>query len=107
MLRITWAAAADDTTPPTSLRYRVYASVHAGGAAARPPAVVTEPGATSAYIVASPQGVRHFVVVRALDADGREDGNTIEKSAVAVPDEVAPVFSGVRNASRDPSPAGC
>ncbi len=104
-LRITWPAASDDKTPAEQLRYRVYVSTKSGRAVSRPPVVTSEPGRTSVYVAVAPLGATHHVVVRALDADGLEDANTIEQSATATPDTTPPTFGGAKMVRSEPRAA--
>jgi hypothetical protein len=104
-LRVTWSAATDDKTPPEQIRYRVYVSTKSGRAISRSAILTSEPGSTSVYIAVAPPGATHHVVVRALDADGLEDANTVEKSAMASPDTTPPVFGGARAVRPEPGAA--
>ena len=101
-LRVSWAPATDDITQPAAIRYRVYTSVTAGRATSRAAVFTTAPGATSAYVQASPPGVVHYVVVRAVDGDGREEKNVVEKSTVLAPDLAPPSFAGIKSAQSVP-----
>jgi hypothetical protein len=96
---VSWERAQDDRTPIDQIRYRVHASTLPGRALARPPVFTTAPGQTSVMLDVSPSGVDHYVVVRAVDAEEQTDGNAIEKSARAVPDETPPMFAGARSAA--------
>jgi hypothetical protein len=98
-LRVTWAAASDDKTAADAIRYRVYAALHSGQPTRSAAVVTTSPGATSAIIAVSPPGARHFVVVRAVDAEDHEDSNVVEKSALAVADTTPPTFAGLQEAT--------
>jgi hypothetical protein len=75
-----------------AVRYNVYASLIEGRAAKNAPVGTT----AGAIIVLAPTiaNERHFITVRAVDASGLEDGNVLEKSAVAAPDTAAPQFAG-------------
>jgi hypothetical protein len=46
--------------------------------------------------------VPHYVVVRAVDVEGNEDANRIEKSTVASGDSVAPTFAGLKTVRSEP-----
>lgn len=96
-MRLTWTVANDDKTPAAELRYRVYVSTRPGRATSRPAVVTSEPGATSTYVAVAPTEVTHFVVVRAVDGDGNEDANSVEKSVKASADTTPPVFAGVKS----------
>ena len=98
-LRVSWAPATDDRTPPEAIVYRVYVSSHAGQAARRPAVATSSPGASDLFVQIAPPGATYHVVVHAVDADGNEDRNGVEKSAVASADSVAPTFAGAKTAA--------
>jgi hypothetical protein len=97
-LQVTWAAGRDDVTPPERLRYRIYLSRYTGRATTRPAVVTTEAGMTSAFVSVSAPGATYFAVVHAVDEQGNEDANRVEKNAVAQADGQAPTFAGVKSA---------
>ncbi|MBX3226200.1 MAG: fibronectin type III domain-containing protein [Labilithrix sp.] len=53
---------------------------------------------TAVTITPEKQGERYYVIVRAADASGLEDRNTIVKSAIASPDTAPPSFNGLKTA---------
>lgn len=91
-LVVAWKAA------PSAVSYRVYASLIEGRTLRNAP-IATVVG-TALVVVPTTPGERHFVTVRAVDGAGVEDGNTLEKSAVASPDTTPPLFSGARTVSQ-------
>jgi hypothetical protein len=95
-LRVSWRAGDDKESGAASLRYRIFVSVR-GGRAVENPVLTTEPNATSAYVRVDPVGVRHYVTVRAVDPEGHEDANTIEKSAQPSADSTPPTFLGAKS----------
>jgi hypothetical protein len=121
--RVTWKLATDPGpggTPQDRIAYRAYRSATAGGedfsvarrcgealpdsgpvAQANAPCYASAPaGATSLTVHDAIPNHTFFYVVRAVDAAGNEDGNTIEVSAKN-DDETAPEFSGVSSVSVD------
>lgn len=98
-LRVTWSPASDDSAAKEAIAYKVYVSTHPGEGVKKAAVVVTAPGAAEAFVKVSPAGARHYVVVRAVDPEGHEDGNVVEKSALAVPDTAAPSFGGIKSAT--------
>jgi hypothetical protein len=77
-------------------QYRVYISLHQGRPLKNAPVATTTD--TTLVITPTSFGERHYVTVRAVDAAGVEDGNTVEKSAIAAPDTTPPQFAGARTA---------
>lgn len=94
-LRISWRPGDDEESGAASLRYRIYVSVRSGRAIENP-VLTTEPGATSAYLRVEPASTKHYVTVRAVDPDGREDANIVEKSAQPAIDTTPPTFLGAK-----------
>lgn len=84
-LHLSWLAASDDATDPALIRYRVYVATQSGDQDFLLPALETAPGETRATLDGLPNGTVHFVVVRAVDEDGREDANTVEWFGVPNP----------------------
>lgn len=95
-LRVSWRAGEDAESGAASLRYRIYVSVR-GGRAIENPVLTTEPNVTSAYVRVEPASAKHYVTVRAVDPEGHEDNNTIEKSAQPALDTTPPTFLGVKS----------
>lgn len=90
-VRLDWMAGQDNVTLPGSLRYRVFVAGTAGGQNFGAPILTTGPGATSAIVTNAHSPLialnqRAYFVVRALDQAGNLDDNTVEVSAIPVPD---------------------
>ena len=86
-LTIQWEAAIDDVTPKEGISYRVYTSTERQDESkfTRPPAALTEPGASAHRLTGLPNGETVFVVVRAVDALGNVDDNELEWAAMPNP----------------------
>lgn len=95
-----WSAASDNVTPASDIVYLVYRATTAGGESFATPSFTTAPGATSLSIGQLPINTRYYFVVRARDAAGNVDGNTVEVSATtpATSDTQAPSFAGATSA---------
>jgi chitodextrinase len=101
---LSWNAATDNVTPSANVVYLVYMATTPGGENLAAPYFVTAAGATSVSLpppcIISPCMPNPFVpgtyyfVVRARDAAGNIDGNTVERSVV-VPDVTPPAFAGI------------
>lgn len=85
VLHLSWTAASDDATDPSLLRYRVYVATQSGDQDFLLPTLETAPGETRATLDGLTNGTALFVVVRAVDEDGREDANTVEWFGVPNP----------------------
>ncbi len=88
-VRIDWKAG-DDESGSASLTYRAYAASTSGGQDFSSPVLTTGAGETSAILTSATTplvavGTTVFLVVRATDADGNEDRNTVELHAIPVP----------------------
>lgn len=96
-----WTAATDDRSTPEQIVYNVYVARSSGGQDWQNPTTTTPAGATSAVVTNLDPETEYFVVVRAKDAAGNEDGNTTEKFATTpeLPDEVKPTFAGLASAT--------
>ena len=92
---LTWDPATDDLTPPPAMTYLIYTSDKTGAEDFDTPALVTDPGATSASVTRLPDATKaRFFVVRARDAAGNVDTNTKELSAKPAADVMPPTFGG-------------
>lgn len=98
-LQVSWAAAADQVTPAAQLSYLVFAATTSGGQAFFAPTAQSAPGATSITLTGLQAGTPYFVVVRARDAAGNTDTNTVQVSATTTPDVTAPTFAGAVSAA--------
>jgi hypothetical protein len=98
-ITVTWEAAIDDLTPTPGIGYFVYMATTAGAEDFSVPSFVTDPGVTAYLVPALPQpGATYYFVVRAHDAAGNIDANTVEVSAIPGPDTIPPVFAGCTSA---------
>ena len=79
---LTWAAATDPVTPSSQLVYEIFMATSPGAEDYATPAYTSAPGATSFVTPPLPLGTRYFVV-RARNAAGREDSNTVERQSVS------------------------
>jgi len=105
-----WHDAKDDGTPDANIRYNVYVTDTAGMEDFKKPLLTTKPGALSVTIdhadptaptfLLEPQ-TTYYAVVRAVDADGNEDDNTVELAGTTL-EGVPPVFGGARLAAAEP-----
>jgi hypothetical protein len=79
---LTWAAATDPVTPSSQLVYEIFVATAPGAENYATPTYTTAPGATSFVTpLSQDQGTRYFVV-RARNAAGREDANTVERAGI-------------------------
>ena len=78
--RLCWSAGTDDTTAPAMLSYDVYQATAMGAEDfTRLPTTASTPGATCTSITGLTPGSRYCWVVRARDAAGNRDANTVER----------------------------
>jgi hypothetical protein len=75
-----WWPAIDDTTSPDDIVYEVFQATRAGGEDFSHPTYVSAPGDLT-VVTPALQAQRYYYVVRARDADGQSDANTIELAA--------------------------
>jgi len=106
-LLVSWAAAADTTTPATRIVYDLYVSDASQGQNFSTPTLTSAPGATSATITGLAPQVTRFVVVRARDEAGNTaqsmveaSGSTLAKPSAGSADSTAPVWVAGPNVSR-------
>lgn len=93
-----WPPATDSVTPSNEIRYRVFYSTASGEQDLSRPRVVSEPGVTQVLLTDLELGTEYFFIVRAVDADGNTDLNSIEKTVETLPrDAVAPLFGGAES----------
>ena len=78
-IKVSWAPASDDVSPPDQLNYRVYVATRPGGEDFAHPAA-TAAGVSTVNVSGLSPAVTYFVVVRAADQAGNEDTNQVEKS---------------------------
>ncbi|HEX4445208.1 MAG TPA: fibronectin type III domain-containing protein, partial [Polyangiaceae bacterium] len=104
-LFVTWGAASTAALPDGGgvFTYRVYVATAPGLENFGAPTVVSAPGATSIVIDNGlTASTKYYVVVRAVDASGHEDTNTVEQSATLQADITAPLFAGVTSVTPAP-----
>jgi len=80
-INLQWNPASDDQTPAAGIVYLIYKATIAGGENLSVPTFTTSPGATSFSVTGLSPGTRYYFIVRAKDAAGNIDSNTVEKSA--------------------------
>jgi hypothetical protein len=95
-LLVTWNPATEAGTDASAFTYRVYLATTAGGEDFAAPTATSAPGATSFVIDKSlTASAKYYVVVRAVDAAGHEERNSVEQSATTQVDITPPLFEGV------------
>jgi hypothetical protein len=83
--------------------YRVYIGTTPGGENFSAPTLEAGAGTTSVVVTSGlTANTKYYVVVRAVDAAGHEDTNTVEQSATLQSDTTAPVFGGVTSVMSAP-----
>ncbi len=97
-----WQAATDASTTAGQMRYRVYLAPHGTAIDYAKPTATTAAGATSFELTKLSSGQSYDVAVRALDAAGQSDDNTVVHTASPAADTKAPKFGGATAAT----PAG-
>lgn len=97
-LLVTWKAATDDVTAKPAILYDLFTGKLAADFTVAP-TYTSAPGATS-YVIngLSPKQVI-ALGVRARDAAGNRDGNTVSKSVTMPGDTTAPTFAGAKSIS--------
>lgn len=99
-ITLNWNAATDDNTPTANIVYQVYQATSPMGQSFATPTATTQPGATSYTVTGLAAATKYYFIVRARDAAGNIDKNTIEVTATTpVPDTTAPTFGGVTGAT--------
>jgi hypothetical protein len=95
-ITVSWAAATDDFTAQSALRYDVwYATASGAQDFIGEPQFTSAPGATSATVPGLSPGTTYYFVVRARDIEGLRDANVVEVSDTTKTDDTPPVFAGV------------
>ncbi len=95
----TWSAASDAVTPAAQIVYDVFLATTSGAHDFTKPTLTSAPGANSAELTGLTAGSEVFVVVRARNAAGEHDSNTVEKSGKPADDTQAPTFAGAKAAT--------
>jgi len=80
--RLTWDAATDPVTPSSQLVYDIFVATAPGGEDYTKPMWTTAPGAIAFVTPSVPRAGTLFFVVRARNAAGHEDTNTVERQGV-------------------------
>ena len=78
---LTWKAATDPVTPSPQIVYEIFVATSPGAEDYATPTYTTSPGATSFVTPVPPDGTEYFVV-RARNAAGHEDANTVERQGI-------------------------
>jgi hypothetical protein len=79
---LTWNAATDPVTPSSQIVYDIFVASVPGGENYATPMYTTSPGATSFLTPGAPRAGAVYFVVRARNAAGHEDANTVERQGV-------------------------
>jgi len=90
-INLQWDPASDDQTPAAGIVYLVYMATTSGGENLSVPNFTTSPGATSFSATGLSPGTRYYFIVRAKDAAGNIDSNTVEKSATTFYETCVPL----------------
>jgi hypothetical protein len=94
---VAWAPATDNGTTSDKIKYRVYVTETPGAEDYTTPAVTSAPGATTATVTGLLESKTYYAVVRAVDASGNADSNTVEVSSKTL-DRTPPTFLGLQSA---------
>jgi hypothetical protein len=101
-VQVSWDAASDDLTATAGIAYTITWSTSAKSAPNGTLGVLTEPGVTSAVVSNLPNpSSKYYFTVRARDAAGNTDDNSVAVSGSTTKDQTPPVFSGCA-AAADP-----
>jgi len=94
-VKVSWAAAKDDLTPPEGIAYTITWSTSAKAAPGGTLGLLTAPGVTSAVVSNLPDpSTKYYFTVRARDAAGNTDDNTVAVGGSTTKDKTPPLFSG-------------
>jgi len=83
-INLQWNPASDDQTPAAGIVYLVYMATTSGGENLSTPTYTTFAGDTSFSVLGLSPGTTYYFIVRAKDAAGNMDSNTVEKSATTL-----------------------
>jgi hypothetical protein len=101
-VEVSWDAATDDLTPPAGIAYTITWSTSAKAAPDGTLGLLTQPGVTSAVVSNLPNpSSKYYFTVRARDAAGNTDDNTVAVGGSTTKDQTPPAFSGC-TAAADP-----
>jgi len=81
-INLQWNPASDDRTLAANIVYLVYRATTSGGENLSVPNFTTLHGVTSFSVTGLSPSTRYYFIVRAKDAAGNIDSNTVEKSAM-------------------------
>lgn len=94
-VELAWDPATDDLTPSGAMLYEAFVGFTSGAVSFVTPAAISKPGASSVIVTDLPNPeTDYFFVVRARDASGNLDDNTVEVTGKTGPDTLPPVFGG-------------
>ena len=79
---LTWTAATDPVTPSSQIVYDIFVATSPGGEDYATPTYTTLSGVTSFVTPGVPPSGTQYFVVRARNAAGHEDANTVERQGV-------------------------
>lgn len=96
-LLVEWKPGRDNGTQESDLKYRIYVAGQPGAEDFTTPTLESPAGQTSAVVSGLDPLSPYYAVVRAVDAAGNEDQNTVELYA-KTPEGVPPTFSGAKQA---------
>jgi hypothetical protein len=93
---LTWGAASDNVTPPSSIAYDICVTTSNGGCAnaAFNAYTTSSAGATSMTVTGLTPLTSYYFVVRARDAAAKRDANNVQVSGTTKADTTAPTFAG-------------
>jgi hypothetical protein len=98
-LLVVWSPASMPGDPTAALRYRIYEGTSAQPIAYATPLLQTGVGSVSAVIGGLSADTTYAFGVRAVNAAGIADANTVQKTGKTALDTSAPVFGGVKTAA--------
>ncbi|MFO0677471.1 MAG: hypothetical protein U0169_13130 [Polyangiaceae bacterium] len=96
---VTWSTATDNVTPNAGIVYLPYIATTSGGQNFASTPTPTAPNALAYAFTGLAPNTDYWVVVRARDAKGNVDTNTVERMAHTPPDTSRPTFNGGTNVS--------
>jgi hypothetical protein len=98
-LLVAWQPGSQPGDPEAALRYLVYAGPANAPLEYAMPAATARPGATSALVTGLQPGTAYVVGVRAVNAAGVQDGNTVQLDGTPADDTKPPTFAGLKAAA--------
>ncbi|NVN91267.1 MAG: Ig-like domain-containing protein [Desulfuromonadales bacterium] len=105
---LAWSPASDNLSSPANISYQIYLSTPPGGQDFASPSFSTSAGSTTYSVTGLLPNTTYYFVVRAIDAGGNQDTNTIERTATTLPDvdTTPPSFAGLTSTTLNPSAFG-